>query len=300
MERSSKRRNKPTSENLRGAMSGGPAKRRRTGDGGGTDSATSIRDSARANHANKNVVLSVEAFARRSEGADRAAIEGYRRRREGRRVRTAQQLRSYHKLMKKQGYEPGKGASRKRPREADDGSDTLAVTDFDHDRGDDGNDANGTKRGQEDRTSNNASGNIKPMSVHQMTSMVRCEDGDNDEGGPGPSTSKTTPFQGRDEGGRRRPRKPKSDPNAKSLRRAELRREEREAEQERRREQERIRAQKLRERRHRSIKLGQRTKKGQPIMKNVVHDILRKLEKEQQQQHHHHHSRQSSRQGSGS
>jgi hypothetical protein len=95
-------------------------------------------------------------------------------------------------------------------------------------------------------------------------------------------SSELTPFQGRNDRARRWPHK--SNPHAKSLHRAELRREAREAEQERRREQEQTRSRKLRERRQRSIQLGQRTKKGQPIMKNVVHDILRKLEKEQQQQ----------------
>jgi hypothetical protein len=57
-------------------------------------------------------VLSVEQFAHR-KGVTKA-IQSFRKRKEKKHLRTATALRSYKKVMKQEGYEPGQGASRKR------------------------------------------------------------------------------------------------------------------------------------------------------------------------------------------
>ena len=59
--------------------------------------------------------MSVESFAHR-KGVTKA-IQSFRERKERKFVHTAKNLRAYRKVMKREGFEPGRGASRKRGEE---------------------------------------------------------------------------------------------------------------------------------------------------------------------------------------
>jgi hypothetical protein len=76
-------------------------------------------------------------------------------------------------------------------------------------------------------------------------------------------------------------RKPKSNPFQKSLDKAAQKKEEIEKSKTEKEEGEKERQKRLLERKKRSKLLSKRTKRGQPIMKNMVNDILHKLEKRQ-------------------
>lgn len=131
------------------------------------------------------------------------AIQDFRKRKDKKRTQTAKALRSYKKTMKKEGFEPGRGASRKR----------------------------GDKQ---------------------------------DEGAVG--------------------KKPRSNPFAKSLQKAEETKQHQNQAAAQRQANEKEREKKIKDRRRRTKKLQKRTNKGQPVMKHVIHDILRKLEREKKQE----------------
>jgi rRNA processing len=76
----------------------------------------------------------------------------------------------------------------------------------------------------------------------------------------------------------------KTNPFQQSLRKAEQTKQQRQQQAIDKEEREKERDQKLKERRKRSKQLRQRTAKGQPVMKHVIHDILRKLEREKEQE----------------
>jgi rRNA processing len=260
------------------------------------------------------VVLSVEAFAHQKGAGAAKAIEGFRKRKEAKRVNTAKELRSYQRLMKRQGYEPGTGASRRRRgREEAGGDDAGANSDNDKtdvlnppqrpsdsgtstvqgagwgDRDRKGparsNDKSVASRGDDDDEF------LQPVDDEDRESPTHLDDSSDrkhrraTDGSASRGAASAAVSNSKD----RRPHKASTHkpqhPHKSSLQRAADRRLERiQQEQERRKQQEKIRAQKLRERRQRTKMLGERTKKGQPIMKNIVHDILRKLEREQEQQ----------------
>jgi hypothetical protein len=77
-------------------------------------------------------------------------------------------------------------------------------------------------------------------------------------------------------------RRKKSNPYQKSMQKADDRKKNIQQAQDDRESRESERLGKLRERKHRHQLLTKRTRKGQPIMKNVVEDILAKLQKEQE------------------
>ncbi|GAX22927.1 hypothetical protein FisN_24Lh216 [Fistulifera solaris] len=60
----------------------------------------------------RTAVVALDNFAHRK--GVKKALDEFRERQEKKRVETAKALRSYQKVMKQEGYEPGRGASRKR------------------------------------------------------------------------------------------------------------------------------------------------------------------------------------------
>ena len=150
----------------------------------------------------RTAVVALDNFAHRK--GVKKALDEFRERKEKKRVTTAKALRTYQKVMKQEGYEPGKGASR--------------------------------KRGIEDTTN--------------------------------------APEE---------PRKKRTHMFQKPVQQAEERKRGIEQNQIDQVKNEKERKHKLRERRQRTKMLTQRTKHGQPVMKNMVHDILNKLERQKSQ-----------------
>lgn len=83
-----------------------PPKRRRKLNNGGVDK----KDERRAG----NSVISLTQFAHSKGKGTRRAIENYKQKKQNKFNHNANLLRGYRKAMKKEGYEAGKGASRKR------------------------------------------------------------------------------------------------------------------------------------------------------------------------------------------
>lgn len=144
----------------------------------------------------RTAVVALDNFAHRK--GVKKALDEFRERKEKKRVETAKALRIYQKVMKQEGYEPGRGASRKRGAEEPE------------------------KEAKKKRT-------------HM--------------------------FQ-------------------KPVQQAEERKKGIEESQIEKGKNEKERKHRLRERRQRTKMLTQRTKNGQPVMKNMVHDILNKLERQ--------------------
>ena len=183
--------------------------------------------STKANTTNKDAqrkkdrIISLENFAIR-KGQVRA-LEEFKYRKQRKRVETAKALKEYRKVMKQEGYDAGKGASRKR-------------------------------------------------------SLYHTEQDDTEQD----SEQQQQQQQQQQQAGNRK--RPKSNPFYKSVQKAEknkIRAIEQKDAKERR---ERQRDEKLKERKKRSRMLSKRTKKGQPIIKNMMDNILVKLERQQQQQ----------------
>jgi hypothetical protein len=170
-------------------------------------------------------VLSVEQFAHR-KGVTKA-IQSFRKRKEKKRVHTATALRSYKKVMKQEGYEPGRGASRKRIDEMQESQEATAPE----------------QSAAAASVSNEASSSLPTEKPARR--------------------QKSNPFQ---------KSMMKADDRQRDILQAREDRETRESE----------RNGKLQERKHRHQLLTKRTRKGQPIMQNVVDDILAKLQKDQE------------------
>ena len=188
----------------------------------------------------RRVVMSVDDFAHR-KGVTKA-LQGFRERKEKKRVATAKALRSYSKVMRQEGYEPGKGASRKRKAESSRDNDDNKQESSQAAAAD----STAKKPGDGNRKDNNNNNN-----KHPSTATFRSK------------RQRSHIFQ-------------KSQAQAEQRKLAF----QKDAEDRIRREAER--QQKLSERRYRSKKLRQRTRRGQPVMKNIVDDILHKLEREEQ------------------
>jgi hypothetical protein len=161
--------------------------------------------------------VSMTSFAHRKGGHDRA-IRQFRKRKELKIKEKAKQLRQYRKVMKQEGLEAAKGASRKR---------SLL-----------------------DKEEEKASSDDKHVDQHQIQQPP-----------PKKKRQKANPFQ-------------------KSLEKAEIKKVEQEKLLKEKKEQEKQKQRKLRERRNMTKKLQQRSKKGQPIIKNMVNNLLKKLEKQ--------------------
>jgi hypothetical protein len=185
-------------------------------------------------------VLSVEKFAHR-KGVTKA-IQSFRKRKEKKRVHTATALRQYKKVMKQEGYQPGAGASRKRV--DDDEATTTAATAL--------------------ATTTTATA----AATHESNSNIEQEQK--------PTESNETSADLNNKPARRK----KTNPFQKSIQKAEERKQNMQQQQEDRDVRENERNEKLRQRKQRHQLLTARTRKGQPVMKNVVQDILSKLQNE--------------------
>jgi hypothetical protein len=162
--------------------------------------------------------LSLESFAQR-KGQVRA-LEEFHKRKDRKRVETAKALRSYRRVMKQEGFEAGKGASRKR------GSSFEEV----------------------------------PSKIDDTDDGRQITKSDETENQRGTKKRKTNPFQ-------------------KSLQKAEQNKRNAEQQKTDKTRQELERKQRLKERKIQSKLLAKRTRKGQPIMKNMAESLLIKLQK---------------------
>jgi len=172
--------------------------------------------------------MNVENFAHR-KGVTKA-IQSFRKRKDDKRTETAKALRRYKKTMKQEGYEPGRGASRKRE----------AVVEGETKE----------KSNQEGESENTNTDQKQQQEQEQRVFQKR---------------TKTNPFQ-------------------KTLKKAAEKKEQQQQSEEERKTQEKQRQKKLKDRAKRSRQLRERTSKGQPVMKHVIHDILRKLERDKEQE----------------
>lgn len=167
-------------------------------------------------------VLSVEQFAHR-KGVTKGLLS-YKDRREKKRVETAKALRSYQKVMKREGYEAGMGASRKRKGKEQDGN-----------KDDDKQDK---------------------IDTEQYTQEIQ----------PTESAQKT--------------KKPRTNRFQKSIQQSEHRQKQQDELRAQAQDREKQKQQAARRRRQRHKLLTARTFKGQPVMKNIVQDILAKLQQD--------------------
>lgn len=147
-----------------------------------------------------NSVISLTQFAHSKSKGTRKAIEKYKQKKQAKFNHNAQLLKQYKKVMKKEGFEAGKGASRKRNKDDDD------------------------------------------------------EDGE-----------------------RSSKKRVKADPFAKAKRKAEQAQLDSEKRVIEREEGKKKQSEKEKQKKLRARKLSKRTKKGQPIMKNMIGDMLEKI-----------------------
>mmetsp|Transcript_4403 Transcript_4403/g.6721 ORF Transcript_4403/g.6721 Transcript_4403/m.6721 type:complete len:179 (-) Transcript_4403:253-789(-) len=159
---------------------------------------------------NANTVISLTQFAHSKSKGTRRAIENFKYKKQSKFNRNAGLLRGYKKAMKTEGFEVGKGASRKR-----------------------------TSKG--------------------MDQSTKRDDGDND----GYS--------------QRMKKRQKSDPFAKAKQKAKQSKEEIIERQNDIEKQKKLMKRKATEKKVKTRKLSKRTKKGQPIMKDMISDMLEKI-----------------------
>ena len=183
-------------------------------------------------------VLSVERFAHRT-GMTKGLLS-YRERREKKRLETAKALRSYQKTMKRQGYEAGSGASRKRKQQ-----DTTRTS-------------SATNRATAPHQSDNDNGDDLK---HGASSTEVSQENE-----PTEAASKT--------------KKPRTNRFQKSIHESEQRQRQQQEFRQQAAERQNQKQQAVRRRRQRHKLLTARTSKGQPVMRNIVQDILTKLEAE--------------------
>lgn len=186
-------------------------------------------------------VLTVDEFAHRR--GDSKGLQSFRARKESKRLRTAKQLRSYQRAMKREGFEPGTGASRKRTAvataagDAEDGKTPPAV--------------------QPTEVDEDAVGSIDATKKQSAVNVAHA--------------TATRAIGGRKKRGSTLPFAPSSTKQSD----AQARHEKREALHAERAAQKEAA---LKQRRRRHQLLTARTSRGQPIMKNLVQDILHQLQ----------------------
>ena len=169
-------------------------------------------------------MIGMETFVHRN-GSTGKAINAMRKRKEKKRNETAKSLRQYRKVMKREGYEPGVGASRKRSRRDEE----------EHSE-------------EEHRSSSDNAREQQQQQSHSIKIKVA-----------------------------------KSNRFTKSMKQAQQNKLNEKEKQLEIKQQEKQRQKRLIERQKMTRKLSKRTKKGQPIMKNMVDNLLMKLKSQQQQ-----------------
>ena len=172
--------------------------------------------------------------------AQTKSLRRYRKRQEQRFAHKASALRQYKKAMKKEGYEAGRGAGRKRYRDGQEDDDESG--------------GEGKRYGVAAATDRNAD--------------VSCSD--DEEGGSG----------NRDTTQKNKKRRKKIDPMADIRRKAEEKREERSRIVEEREQKKKTDAAKERQRKKNFRTKQKRTRKGQPIMGDMIKGMLEKLQKD--------------------
>ena len=167
-------------------------------------------------------MIGMETFVHRN-GSTGKAINAMRKRKEKKRNETAKSLRQYRKVMKREGYEPGVGASRKRARRDEE------------------------EHSEEEHRSSSDNGSEQHQ--HNQSKKIKVT---------------------------------KSNRFTKSMKQAQQNKLNEKEKQLEIKQQEKQRQKRLIERQKMTRKLSKRTKKGQPIMKNMVDNLLMKLKSQQQ------------------
>jgi rRNA processing len=217
--------------------------------------------------ASQQSAVGLEKFAHRHTRGAKYAIDKFRAKKEQKRLQTAKSLRSYQKAMKQAGYQPGKGASRKRLPELQ-----------------------GVKSSDE---ANGGSGEVESdvEASKEVGNLPVVEEGGEDishqqqlsDGGFGRDQLRSTrdsshPAQlGKISLSKREKGYTKSNRYEKALHQRTAKLVEVEERRKHQLQQEQLKQSALQHRRERRQRLSQRTRKGQPIMANIVQDILHKL-----------------------
>lgn len=177
----------------------------------------------------RQAAISLASFSTK-KGHDRA-LQEYKKRKETKFQKNATLLREYQKVMKQEGYDAGRGASRKRtdrPRRLDDGSDDE--------------DAGGTGDGCSIKSTTDRSDNKEHTTSEQS-----------------------------------RKKRQKSDPLHHTRKEAERHKAEQLEAISRKEQRQQQEGKKLKDRKARAKKMMQRTKRGQPLITNVIGDLLAKI-----------------------
>jgi rRNA processing len=199
-------------------------------------------------------------------------LQQFRARQEIKRLQTAKQLRSYQRACKREGYEPGSGASRKRH------SAPTTITTTDH--------ADVVAEGSSTTTTTGSTESAGPSHDANMNGIhspiVIDEEKSSSRSSTPPAASRA---HAKSENLKKKQSAKKNPPHA--MHKLDKRQQERQQQsQERERllqQRDQQRQEALQRRRQRHKLLTARTAKGQPVMKNLVQDILNQLQQQQQQ-----------------
>jgi hypothetical protein len=190
---------------------------------------TNTTTTKQPHHHERRKAAGIDAFTAQ-KGVTRS-IQTYKHRKESKLAKKASLLREYHKVMKKEGLEAGRG---KRKRDYMDKDDNTEQIDTRQTENDENHQTDGVTAEDE-------------MEKDSMKKQVKK-------------------------------RKPKMNPLRKALHKATVRKAEQEQEQIRRQQELADGKTRMAQRKRTAKMLSQRTKKGQPVMKNVIADLLSRIE----------------------
>mmetsp|Transcript_9483 Transcript_9483/g.16515 ORF Transcript_9483/g.16515 Transcript_9483/m.16515 type:complete len:234 (+) Transcript_9483:103-804(+) len=188
------------------------------------------------NYRRRQAAISLNSFSSK-KGHDRA-LQEYKRRKETKFQKNAALLREYQRAMKAEGYDAGRGASRKRDRNYKTEENAAEREE-------------GAEEGKRNKGRRRNNG---------------VDDDDNDE-----------EEDVEEEQQQSRRKRHKSDPLHHARKQAELRKAERAQTDAQKEQRQREEMQKSQGRKDRARKLMKRTRRGQPVMKNVVNDLLGRI-----------------------
>ncbi len=187
-------------------------------------------------------VISLTQFAHAKSKGTRRAIEKFRTKKKSKFNRNAGLLREYRKAMKSEGYDAGKGASRKRS------LGDSSIQNDEHDEHDDHDDHENPGTGEKPDTRSIIDGNV----------------GGGGRGG---------------EGSDRKKKRHKSDPFMRAKEIAKRNKEDQQNRKKMRIEEMEENERKMKQKKSRARMMTKKTSRGQPIMKNIVGDLLDKIKK---------------------
>jgi len=211
------------------------------------------------------------------------ALEEFKKRKNRKHLDTSMALRKYRKLMKREGMEAGTGASRKRMADGQGDSDDDDDDDVNNEEEVGWNDEeNDLGDSDDDEEEDDSKADRKRQSADQSDSDG-TENGsekvsDNSDNNDNKEEEDENPQEKKKKKKQTKPKK--MDPFQKSRERAKLSKQRAEEAALGRATNEKERQQKLKRRKQQSILLQQRTKRGQPIMKHAINNLLYKLEKQ--------------------